>query len=982
VIRVRASLIISSWNGRHLLERCLPSALRAVAHAGGDHEVIVVDDGSTDDTVEYVQREFPEVRVVALPRNLRFAGANNAGARVARGDVLVFLNNDMQVSPGFLAPLLKHFEHPAVFAATARLQMKPRRVAGGYIEETGLVRARFEDGFFVLQHDQPITEEPVQVLYAGGGSSAVRRDRFFELGGFDRLFRPFYFEDLDISYRAQKHGWQVVYEPKSMMVHAHRQTNSPENFPGGYVDRMFGKNSLLFTWKVLTDRDLLGQHFRALWLSLMRPRAHPAMGAFFFRALAQLPGLLRARHRARRGLVLSDREAIARAAAPAQDEATEAGRIPYGSSGRGKHVLVIGFAPLPFEKERRLGALTFRTWHVTQALLAAGHEVTLVAVRMAAAYEEENRRPRALRFRGNHFTYYSVEHAVFDDGRFVQRVCNRIQPEALVTVHSYPTWAASRLDCDAPLWADLNGYGMSEAQARAAVAGDDAAVADAWRWERATLARADVFSVVSGRQKFALIGELAAVGRLKGSNYGNDSVYYLPNAVEPEPYRHTRRVLREWLVEEGDFVVLWAGGYNTWTDVETLFEGLAGAMRENERIRFVSLGGAMPGRDETTFYRFRQMVEDSELSDRFIFTGWVPNEDVPNYYFESDVGINIDRYSYEMLIGCRYRILDMLRAGLPVVTTLGTEISHLVEQERLGATFAPGDVQGLTDALLDLARDATRRRRSADRARDWVVKNRRVSDVMKPLVRWVASPARSPDRLTRPQLEAAGWQPQRLVGRLGQALETRGLRGGVGELTRAAASVASEALSKLFMRRQPTLPWGLDSREPPHSTLVIRAAGVGLARRAAERIRSQYPSAEIVVLAPEALAEQTRYETGLPVLAAAGVEACGYRVHTGLIGLLRERRFDTVVVAGEGNRRAELLALVSGADRRVEVREDGAAHTFRFFLLKPVGLGVKLLVSMVEMATLSALVALAWGSVAAEGCVWAVRRRWAAEKKL
>jgi GT2 family glycosyltransferase len=523
VIRVRASLIISSWNGRHLLERCLPSALRAVAHAGGDHEVIVVDDGSTDDTVEYVQREFPEVRVVALPRNLRFAGANNAGARVARGDVLVFLNNDMQVSPGFLAPLLKHFEHPAVFAATARLQMKPRRVAGGYIEETGLVRARFEDGFFVLQHDQPITEEPVQVLYAGGGSSAVRRDRFFELGGFDRLFRPFYFEDLDISYRAQKHGWQVVYEPKSMMVHAHRQTNSPENFPGGYVDRMFGKNSLLFTWKVLTDRDLLGQHFRALWLSLMRPRAHPAMGAFFFRALAQLPGLLRARHRARRGLVLSDREAIARAAAPAQDEATEAGRIPYGSSGRGKHVLVIGFAPLPFEKERRLGALTFRTWHVTQALLAAGHEVTLVAVRMAAAYEEESRRPRALRFRGNHFTYYSVEHAVFDDGRFVQRVCNRIQPEALVTVHSYPTWAASRLDCDAPLWADLNGYGMSEAQARAAVAGDDAAVADAWRWERATLARADVFSVVSGRQKFALIGELAAVGRLKGSNYANDS---------------------------------------------------------------------------------------------------------------------------------------------------------------------------------------------------------------------------------------------------------------------------------------------------------------------------------------------------------------------------------------------------------------------------------------------------------------------------
>jgi glycosyltransferase involved in cell wall biosynthesis len=644
-------------------------------------------------------------------------------------------------------------------------------------------------------------------------------------------------------------------------------------------------------------------------------------------------------------------------------------------------VLVVGFSPLPFEKERRLGALTFRTWHVTQALLAAGHEVTVVAARMAGAYEHENTRPRALRFRGNHFTYYSVEHAVFEDGRFLQRVCDRVQPEAIVTVHSYPTWAVSRLDCDAPLWADLNGYGMSEAQARAAVAGDESVVAEAWKWERAALARADAFSVVSGRQKFALIGELAAVGRLTGSNYGNDSVHYLPNAVEPEAYSHTRRVLRGTLVNEGDFIVLWAGGYNTWTDVETLFEGLSGAMRENERVKFVSLGGAMPGRDETTFYRFRQLTEESDLSDRFVFTGWVPNDDVPNYYFESDVGINIDRYSYEMLIGCRYRILDMLRAGLPVVTTLGTEISHLVEQERLGATFAPGDAEGLTEALLDLARDATRRRRSAGRARDWVVKNRPVSNVMRPLVRWAASPTRSPDRLARVQMETAGWQPQRLVGRLGRALETGGLRGGLGELARASAAVAAEALSKLFTRRKPALPWGLDSREPPHTTLLIRASDVGLTRRVAERIRSRYPSAEVVVLAADSSAEQTHYETGLPVLAAESVEGCGYRIRSQLIGRLRERRFDTAIVAGEGNRRAELLALLSGADRRVEVRDDGAAHTFRLSPLKPVALGAKLLVSLVEKVTLTVLVALVWGSITVEGWIWRARRRRGAEAR-
>ncbi len=934
----------------------------------------MVDDASSDDTVEFVRREFPEVRLLALERNLRFARANNAAALVADGDVLVFLNNDMHVAPDFLPPLLRHFEDPSVFAATAHIEMKPRRVAGGFIQETGLVRTRFEDGFFVLQHEHPITEEPVRVLYAGGGSSAIRRDRFFELGRFDRMFRPFYFEDLDVSYRAQKMGWQVIYEPKSRMVHAHRQTNSPENFPGGYVDNMFGKNSLLFTWKVLTDSRLLREHFRALWSRLMRPALHPRMPAFFLRAVAQLPELLVSRGRARRREMLNDRRAIALAMSAPAEEATDAGRIPFGSTGRERRILVVGFAPLPIERERRLGALCFRTWHVTLALLAAGHEVTLVGVRMAGSYEQERERPRALRFRGSHFTYYSLDHATFEEGRMLQRLCERIQPEAIVTVHAYPTYAASRLSSQAPLWADMNGYAMTEAQSRAAVVGNDAPVSEAWKWERAAIARADAFSVVSVRQKFALIGELAAVGRLKGTSYGEDRVHYMPNAVEPESYRHARRVLRGPLVGERDFVVLWAGGYNTWTDVDTLFEGLTSAMREEPRLRFVSLGGAMPGRDETTFYRFRTLVEESDLADRFVFVGWVPNEDVPNYYFESDIGINVDRYSYEMLIGCRYRILDMLRAGLPVVTTLGTEISHVVEQERLGATFAPGDVQGLKNALLGLARDETRRRRSATRARDYVLKHRLVQDIMRPLQRWAQDPSPSPDRLTPPAAEEPAWRPQSFVGRFGEALERRGLRGAVAEVSRVLTAALSELLAKAFVRRRAVPRWGLDPREPPHATLVIRAGALDTARRVVHRIRQHYPAADVSVLAPEPLAEQTGHETEAPVIAVTSVEACGYRVTSSLVSALRERRFDTVVVAGERNRRAELLALFSGADRRVEIRHDGAAHVFWLAPYKPLLLVLGLMVGLLEKLTLSVLLGLVWSAITAEGWLWHLRR--------
>ncbi len=954
-----ASIIISSWNGRHLLEQCLPRVLRAVARDDGDHEVIVVDDASTDDTVEYVRSEYPDVRLIALERNLRFGGANNAAAREARSDILVFLNNDMQVADDFLGSMLQHFDAPDVFAVTARIEMPPKWVAGGFIEETGFVRGQFVDGFFVLKHKKPTTGEAVPIFYAGGGSSAFRRDRFLGLGAFDRLFRPFYFEDLDLSYRAQKAGWRILFEPRSTMVHAHRQTNTSENFPDGYVDLMFGKNSLLFTWKVLTDRDLLAQHFRALWRQLMRPAANPTIARFFLRAAAQLPQLLASRQRSRRGMTLSDAEVLARIAAPAEEEVTEAISIPYGSTGGGKRVLVIGFSPLPFEKERRLSALTFRTWHVTQALLAAGHEVTLVGVRTAGAYEAENDRPPVLRFQGNHFAYYSVEHDLFENGSFLQGITDRFDPEAIVTVHTYPTWIASRLNCSAPLWADLNGSAMTEEQARAAMTGDETGIAEAWKWENAALARADAFSVVSMRQKYALIGELAAVGRLKGSNYGQDPVHYMPNAIEPQPYRHTRAVLRGKLVSERDFVVLWAGGYNTWTDVDTLFVGLTSAMREESRLKFVSLGGAMPGRDEVTFYRFRKMIEESEFSDRFIFTGWVPNEEVPDYYFESDVGINIDRFSYEMLIGCRYRILDMLRAGLPVVTTLGTEISHIVEQERLGATFAPGDADGLRDCLLWLARDESRRKRCADRARDYVVKHRLVADVMRPLIAWARDPKPSPDRLAAPDA-------QELVSAIDERTQ--------GANVRHLPGLFSDVLARAFLRRRAGAPWGLDISNADR-LLVIRAASLGVMQQSVQHLRDRWPSAIILAIAPEALAAETQYETGLEVIAAPAREACGYTVSKRSVGKIRETRFDAVFVAGEGNRRAELLSLLARAARRIEVRDDGAAHSFWFAPYKPLIIFAQALLSLVEKATLTALVGIVWGSITAEDWFWKPRQR-------
>ena len=177
--RRSATIQILNWDGKHLLEECLPYVLEAVRFDGGDHEVLVVDNGSTDGSVDFVRERFPEVRVLPLDRNYRFVGGNNRGVREVRTDIVVLLNNDMIVNRAFLKPLLDGFSDPPVFAVTSQVFFAD---ATRRREETGKTRARFERGFFYLWHDEikPDDEklETIPVFWAGGGACAYDHTAF------------------------------------------------------------------------------------------------------------------------------------------------------------------------------------------------------------------------------------------------------------------------------------------------------------------------------------------------------------------------------------------------------------------------------------------------------------------------------------------------------------------------------------------------------------------------------------------------------------------------------------------------------------------------------------------------------------------------------------------------------------------------------------------------------------------------------------
>ncbi len=308
-----ASVVIPNWNGCDLLEKYLPSVVEAMS-GNPANEVIVVDNGSTDGSSDYVRANFPGVKLVALERNLGFGGGSNAGFRAARNDIVVLLNSDMRVDRGFLEPLLDGFAADDVFAVSCQIFFSdPTRAR----QETGLTQGWWADGTLRVRHRiDDAVRDLYPCFYGGGGSCAFDRAKFFELGGFDPLLRPFYLEDTDLGYLAWKRGWKVFYQPRSVVWHEHRGTIG-KRFSDRQIQNVLQKNFLLFVWKNIHEWRRLVAHFAytltGSWFSLAlgySPERASVEG--ICRAFRQLPRALRSRWRARSLAMVGDTEAFRR----------------------------------------------------------------------------------------------------------------------------------------------------------------------------------------------------------------------------------------------------------------------------------------------------------------------------------------------------------------------------------------------------------------------------------------------------------------------------------------------------------------------------------------------------------------------------------------------------------------------------------------------------------------------------------------------
>ena len=247
--KLSVSIVIPNWNGVYLMEKHLQGVIDAAPEA----EIIIADDLSSDGSVEYIQKNFPRAMLVEGTKREGFAANVNRGVAKATGDIVVLLNTDVEPEESFLPPLIKHFQNKDVFAVGC--MDKSWEHGKAMLRGRGI--ASWEKGFYV--HKRGEIDES-DTAWVSGGSGAFRRSMWEKLGGMDTLYNPFYWEDIDLSYRARKAGWKTVFEPKSIVNHYHEEGTIKREFSPTDVKRIVYRNQFIFIWKNVTDTRILLSH--------------------------------------------------------------------------------------------------------------------------------------------------------------------------------------------------------------------------------------------------------------------------------------------------------------------------------------------------------------------------------------------------------------------------------------------------------------------------------------------------------------------------------------------------------------------------------------------------------------------------------------------------------------------------------------------------------------------------------------------------
>jgi hypothetical protein len=718
------SVVLVNFRGADDTIECV-RGLRELNWPADRLEIVVVENGSGDDSLEKLAALGDDIVLVDSGANLGFTGGCNLGVERSQGEFIAFLNNDAKPHPDWIAEAIATFDGGLEIGAVASKVLDWEGVDVDFVD--GSV-TWYGMGYkpHAGEKDRGNWDVEKDVLFGTGAAMFIRAQVFEQLGGFDDNYFMFY-DDVDLGWRLNLLGYRFRFQPKSLAYHKHHASmNKFGNFREEYL---LERNALYTLYKNLEDDSLRDVFAGAVLLAVRRAVARGRLdstsldirnpgddsqrespvdkstlaGIFAIDQFVEhLPEATAAREVVQSTRVRSDRELLRLFGK------TDEPAYPIESYLAGYEKIVTQLDVLSATARRRILIVTgdpiggkmagpaIRAWHIAKEL-STEHDVRLVSYTRAEPMADI---PFQTAVISHHHPSSVAEHEAWADVVIAQG--NGI---AL-----FPALAKTRKVLVVDVYDPMHLEQLEQGRGQSIKAWDKQ-IADATSTLNHQLELGDFFLCASDRQRHFWLGQLAALGRVNAYTYSRDSeldslIAVAPFGISSDDPVQSRHAIREQVPGIGvnDKVIVWGGGIYNWFDPETLIRAVAELAKRHDDVRLFFMGVKHPNPDvpemEIVATSRALAAQLGVLGTHVFFNdNWVDFDDRQNYLLDADLGVSTHFQHVETTFSFRTRILDYLWAGLPIVTTEGDSFGDLVAAENLGASVPERDQAALLDAL-------------------------------------------------------------------------------------------------------------------------------------------------------------------------------------------------------------------------------------------------------------------------------------------
>ena len=736
------TISVINLDGENYLNDCLKS-IEKLDYPQDKVEIIVVDNGSGDNSVKLLENNFPKIKLIRNNDNYGFAKANNQAAAAASGEYIAFLNNDTKVDEKWLIELLRpvYGSSEVICSGSKVLSFDGKNIdfAGGMIN--------FEGKGFQIDYGIPV-EKDIHNLkrylpFVNGGAMLIRKDVFIKAGGFDEDFFAYY-EDVDLGWRLWVLGYKVVFSPNSIVYHMHHGTS--KNFSEDKLRYLKERNALIsifknydennlanimsatlasifgrifidfkFDYKNYYNFDLNNRNSRQLSEKLEKEILDLKIDSQPLSSLMAVKDFLDniAKHRIKREKIQNERKRDDKAVfnyfkgeflSVSDDKDYQQHQIEL--------LKTLGIYEIFTKKLKRtlliisdevvapeMAGPAIRAWNFARILskymnviLAIPNEQTFPPMEFEIIRYTDDLSVVNLASRADILLFGGATFSKFKSLKKIDKymILDIYDPYNLATLEEYKNKPIGEQ-------IEMNKFVVEVLNEQ--------------------LYHGDYFICASERQRDYWLGMLSALRRVNPVTYYADATFrkmidVVPFGLPENKPIHSENVLKGVVkgIEKDDFVVLWGGGIYNWFDTISLIKAMKIIWDKKKSIKLFFMGVKHPDpmvKELTLVNETVSMAKNLDVFENNVFFnfGWVKYEDRQNYLLESDAGITTHPGHIETRFSFRTRALDYMWAGLPMISTEGDFFSDLIDKKTLGIAVKEKDPEDIARAIIRLAED-------------------------------------------------------------------------------------------------------------------------------------------------------------------------------------------------------------------------------------------------------------------------------------